>query len=58
MPFMNQPPGSLLSSNAISSYGRMIRALRRFTQGSLNKLPSWRRADKDSHGGAAADDRI
>jgi hydrogenase small subunit len=42
MPFMNQPPGSLLSSNAIHTYGKMIRALRQFTQGSLNKVPSWR----------------
>jgi hydrogenase small subunit len=39
MPFMNQPPGSLLSSNAISTYGKMIRALRSFTQASLNKPP-------------------
>jgi len=37
MPFMNQPPGSLLSSNAVSSHGRAIHALRRFTQASLNK---------------------
>jgi hydrogenase small subunit len=43
MPFMNQPPGSLLSSHAISNYGKMIRALRKFTQGSMNKTPSWRR---------------
>jgi len=43
MPFMSQPPGSLLSSHAVSTYGRAIRALRRFTQGSLNKVPSWRR---------------
>ncbi len=43
MPFMNQPPGSLLSSNAVSTYGRAIHALRRFTQASLNKEPSWRR---------------
>jgi hydrogenase small subunit len=42
MPFMNQPPGSLLSSNAVMTYGRTIRALRRFTQGSLNKEPEWR----------------
>jgi hydrogenase small subunit len=42
MPFMNQPPGSLLSSNAVSTYGRAIHALRRFTQASLNKEPSWR----------------
>jgi hydrogenase small subunit len=42
MPFMNQPPGSLLSSSAVSTYGRAIHALRRFTQASLNKEPSWR----------------
>ena len=42
MPFMNQPPGSLLSSNAVQTYGRAIHALRRFTQASLNREPSWR----------------
>jgi len=43
MPFMNQPPGSLLSSAAVQTYGRAIHSLRRFTQASLNKVPSWRR---------------
>jgi hydrogenase small subunit len=43
MPFMNQPPGSLLSSSAVMTYGRAIHALRRFTQASLNKEPSWRK---------------
>jgi hydrogenase small subunit len=43
MPFMNQPPGSLLSSQAVSTYGRAIHALRRFTLESLNKEPAWRR---------------
>ena len=42
MPFMNQPPGSLLSSRAVMTYGRAIHALRRFTQASLNKEPAWR----------------
>ena len=42
MPFMNQPPGSLLSPSAVATYGRAIHALRRFTQASLNKEPSWR----------------
>src|SRR6516165_359402 len=42
MPFMNQPPGSLLSSAAVQTYGRAIHALRRFTQASLNKEPNWR----------------
>jgi hydrogenase small subunit len=43
MPFMNQPPGSLLSSAAVQTYGRAIHALRRFTQASLNKEPGWRK---------------
>ena len=43
MPFMDQPPGSLLSSHAVMTYGRAIHALRRFTQASLNKEPQWRR---------------
>jgi len=47
MPFMNQPPGSLLSSQAVQTYGRAIHALRRFTQASLNKEPSWRSRSKD-----------
>jgi hydrogenase small subunit len=46
MPFMAQPPGSLLSSAAVMTYGRAIHALRRFTQASLNKEPSWRARPK------------
>src|SRR5215813_4649437 len=46
MPFLDQPPGSLLSSNAVATYGRTIRALRRFTQESLNKEPDWRRKEE------------
>lgn len=42
MPFMDQPPGSLLSSSAVMTYGRAIHALRRFTQASLNREPAWR----------------
>ncbi len=44
MPFMDQPPGSLLSSHAVMTYGRAIHALRRFTQSSLNKVPAGRNA--------------
>jgi hydrogenase small subunit len=50
MPFMNQPPGSLLSSAAVQTYGRAIHALRRFTQASLNKEPSWRKPRASSVG--------
>jgi hydrogenase small subunit len=46
MPFMDQPPGSLLSSAAVMTYGRAIQALRRFTMGSMNKEPSWRAAGR------------
>lgn len=42
MPFMDQPPGSLLSSQAVMTYGKAIHALRRYTQASLNKEPAWR----------------
>lgn len=42
MPFMEQPPGSLLSSQAVATYGKAIHALRQFTQTSLNKEPAWR----------------
>jgi hydrogenase small subunit len=48
-PFMDQPPGSLLSSAAVMTYGKAIRALRRFTQASLNKEPAWR-ADRGRPG--------
>jgi hydrogenase small subunit len=42
MPFMDQPPGSLLSSAAVMTYGRAMTALRRFTLASMNQEPSWR----------------
>ena len=53
MPFMDQPPGSLLSSQAVMTYGRAIRALRSYTQASLNKEPVWRR-QRDVDGVAEA----
>ena len=42
MAFMEQPPGSKLSTQAIQSYGKAIRALRALTQASMNKEPTWR----------------
>ncbi len=44
MPFMDEPPGAKLSSAAIGVYGRTVRALRNFTQASLNQEPPWRHA--------------
>jgi len=43
MPFMDEPPGAKLSSSAVLMYGRTVRALRRFTMGSLDCEPEWRR---------------
>lgn len=42
MPFMDEPPGAKMSSSAVLMYGRTVRALRQFTQGSLNREPEWR----------------
>lgn len=42
MPFLDEPPGAKLSTTAVVMYGRTVRALRRFTQGSLNREPEWR----------------
>jgi hydrogenase small subunit len=47
MPFLDQPPGSRLSTQAIQSYGKAIRALRAFTQASMNKEPPWRTTKAD-----------
>ncbi|MPZ77574.1 MAG: hydrogenase expression protein HypE [Deltaproteobacteria bacterium] len=57
MPFMNQPPGSLLSSTAVATYGAAIRALRRFTQASLNKEPEWRRPVQEQLGNPDSRDK-
>jgi hydrogenase small subunit len=48
MPFMDAPPGSHLSAQAVKTYGRAIHALRRFTQASMNKEPSWRHKSEDN----------
>lgn len=45
MPFMDQPPGSLLSTEAISTYGVSVRTLRRFTRDALQRTAQ--RADVD-----------
>jgi hydrogenase small subunit len=43
MPFMDEPPGAKFSSGVISAtYGRAIRNLRKLTNDTANKEPSWR----------------
>ncbi len=43
MPHMDEPPGAYMSTAAIATYGTMVRALRRFTRGSMDVEPEWRR---------------
>jgi hydrogenase small subunit len=42
MPFMDEPPGAKLSTTAVVTYGRTVRALRNFTRASMNKEPEER----------------
>ena len=42
MPFLEEPPGAKMSSSAGLMDGRTVRALRNFTQSSLDKEPAWR----------------
>jgi hydrogenase small subunit len=42
MPFMNEPPGAIMSSSAVGMYGRTVRALRNFTKMAMNREPDWR----------------
>jgi hydrogenase small subunit len=42
MPFMDEPPGALVSSLMVGLYGRVIRGLRAMTNDTVNKEPRWR----------------
>jgi hydrogenase small subunit len=55
MPFLDMPPGAQLSSAAVVTYGRTVRALRKFTQASMNQEPEWRAPNAAS--GAAGEER-
>src|SRR2546423_1679136 len=43
MSFMDEPPGAKMSTAAVLTYGRTVRALRQFTMDSMNREPAWRR---------------
>jgi len=47
MPFMDEPPGAKISSNVVSVYGAAVRGLRKITNNTLNKEPSWRHTGKE-----------
>jgi len=47
MPFMDEPPGGMLSSTLISMYGRVVRGLRAITNNTVNKEPKWRHRGRE-----------
>ncbi len=47
MPFMDEPPGSRVSTAASGLYGKVIRSLRSFTLDTLNHEPRWRRRSQE-----------
>jgi hydrogenase small subunit len=42
MPFMDEPPGSMLSTTMSTGYGPLIRKMRGITNRTVNKEPKWR----------------
>jgi hydrogenase small subunit len=42
MPFMDEPPGGKISTNAVGLYGTVIRSLRGITARTVDKEPRWR----------------
>ncbi len=47
MPFMDAPPGSLVSSAASKSYGSVIRSLRQITLKKVDAEPKWRKKGRE-----------
>ena len=47
MPFMDEPPGGVLSSALVSVYGKVIRSLRGLTNQTVNKEPKWRHPGRE-----------
>jgi hydrogenase small subunit len=43
MPFMDAPPGSLVSGTASMAYGSVIRSLRNITLKKTDSEPKWRK---------------
>src|SRR3954453_7707898 len=47
MPFMDEPPGAIMSSALVSFYGKVIRGLRSMTNETANKEPRWRHRGRE-----------
>jgi hydrogenase small subunit len=57
IPFMDAPPGALMSASAVTVYGKTVRSLRQFTQASMNREPEWRGPRRDqSDAGTTVDE--
>jgi len=50
MPFMDEPPGAQMSTAAVVTYGRTVRALREFTRASMNREPERPRPSREPGG--------
>ncbi len=46
-PFMDEPTGAKVSTNAIAAYGTVVRALRSITNHTVNQEPSWRHKGRE-----------
>jgi hydrogenase small subunit len=53
MPFMDEPPGARLSTQAVVMYGRTVRSLRQFTRASMNREPEWRTPESPENNSAS-----
>jgi hydrogenase small subunit len=47
MPFMDEPPGSKVSTAASGMYGSVIRALRKVTLKTTDTEPKWRKPGRE-----------
>jgi hydrogenase small subunit len=47
MPFMDEPPGSKISTAASGLYGNVIRSLRRVTAKTTDEEPKWRKKGRE-----------
>jgi hydrogenase small subunit len=47
MPFMDEPPGSKVSTKATVLYGTVVRALRGVTLHTVDEEPKWRKQGRE-----------
>jgi len=52
MPFMDEPPGSKLSSTTVAAYGNTMRRLRKITTHTLDREPKWHKRGRELTTGA------